>query len=240
MHGVNGSLVSGELHIERPLGGCELELGQGCRLDSQRLGNTAEHGVLCAIGSIARRDPGISQEPCQVWLVHGARIVHQIAHLLDHACAVPREKRGSLGRLPATLGEQPNRRREMMKRDDRLETVVTAALEHLAIVCELRFGEQAARRLDARPLDTQTIGGEAKRCDEGDILAETMVVVHCVAGRLRECRVLNILKQPRVAVHVVAFNLVRGGRDAPEKRLGKYRSQLICHTISLSCIRIRA
>ena len=127
-----------------------------------------------------------------------------------------------------------------MECDDRLETVVTAALEHFAIVRELCFGEQAARRLDARPLDTQTIGGEAKRCDKGDILAETMVVVHRVARRLHERRVLNILEQPRVAVHVVAFNLVRSGRDAPEKRLGKYRSRLMCYAISLSCIRIRA
>ena len=67
-----------------------------------------------------------------------------------------------------------------------------------------------------------------------------MVVVHRVAGRLHERRVLNILEQPRVAIHVVAFNLVRGGRDAPEKRLGKYRSRLMCHAISLSCIRIQA
>lgn len=65
---------------------------------------------------------------------------------------------------PASLADQPARRRKMMKGNYRFNTMLMTGSQHPAVVFEFSMGELAFFRFNAGPFSRKAIGIESKLC----------------------------------------------------------------------------
>jgi len=125
-----------------------------------------------------------------------AHHVHQPAQVLCGFAAERREQIGRVLRLKTAARRKPDRDGEMVVRDDRLQPMCAAGLEHVGIVIEFGVGEEALCRLDARPLDAHAIAIEAKPRGDGDVFAVAVIAIARIARALSEQRWAHVLTQP--------------------------------------------
>ena len=145
---------------------------------------------------------------------------HSTPSRMVQACSTYRENRSFASALgpSACLGE-PLGGGEVLQGDDGGDPAVQARVDDATVVGELRPGEPSADRLDARPLEAESVGREAGVGQQLDVLGVAVVAVAGVAGQLHARH--QLLACPPVAVDVVAFDLVPGRSRAPQEVLGE-------------------
>ena len=95
-------------------------------------------------------------------LVDRARPLHQAVEPGGRLLAVGGEALGHVVALPAALVGEPERRGEVVERDDRRDARLAQPLAHAGVVVERHGGELAVGRLDAAPLEAEAVVGEAR------------------------------------------------------------------------------
>ena len=115
--------------------------------------------------------------------------MHQSAQMLRRlACRTRRRvRRVRALSKPPRCGE-PERHGEVVERDDRLQPMRAAGLQHLGVMIEFGVGEEALARLDARPLDAHAIAVEAELRGDGDVFGVAVIAVAGIAGAFLEER----------------------------------------------------
>ena len=128
------------------------------------------------------------------------------------------------GSVPASLAREPQRAREVMEGDHRLDALLTKLAQHVAVVTDLARVELAPRRFDSRPLDRQPVGVLVHLSEQREVLAIAVVVIAGDGGRIAVGDPSRLpLEFPPVAVLVAALNLVGGAGCAPEKSVWESR-----------------
>ena len=111
--------------------------------------------------------------------------------------------------LPAAALNQPFGAGKMVQRHHRLNTVLAAAADHLAVMLQLGLVKAALLRLHARPLDRKTVGIQPGPGQQSNVLLIAVVVVYGIVARLGKAGMFHLLLCPQVAVAVVALHLMR-------------------------------
>jgi hypothetical protein len=101
--------------------------------------------------------------------------------------------------------------------DHGLDAGVPQSLELSAIVVTRGLVEVASAWLDSRPLDRHAVGVEAHISEQTHVLHPAIPRIARVSGPIRQQT--GLFRSPPIAVHVVAFDLVGGGRRAPQEAI---------------------
>ena len=131
------------------------------------------------------------------------------------------EEVGGVGLGPSALVRQPSRGREVVEGDDRLDAVLEQRLAEPYVVVERRGRPLALLRLDAAPLDRESIGGESELGGDRHVVAPAVPRVAGVTARLDARAVGSVLPLPPVVVPVAALDLVGCRRRPPLEAVGK-------------------
>jgi hypothetical protein len=89
------------------------------------------------------------------------------------------------------------------------------------VVVEGGLREVSLFRLDARPLDRQSIRAESELGQQRNVIRVSLELITCVAGGLGEGIPLGVFEQPEAATGVVALDLMGRRRGPPYESIGK-------------------
>src|SRR6266852_4962951 len=146
----------------------------------------------------------------------------EASQLVRDALGEPGEVFSRLGGFPAAGRRDPGWIRKVMQRDQRFHATVAQGLQDIAVMRQRRRREFARRRLDAGPLERQSMRVLMQRSQQIEVAGKSLVML---AGRIRPVAVLDtpgdLLPRPPVVGVVTALDLVGSRRRSPEKTLGE-------------------
>ena len=92
-------------------------------------------------------------------------------------------------RVPPAVTGEPDRVREVVQRDHRLQAEVASRRDHAPVVIDRGARDPALLGLDPRPLDAEAVGVQARRREQRHVFGVAVVAVGGVAGRRLDRRV---------------------------------------------------
>ena len=170
------------------------------------------------------------QLQAHVGLIDGADIRKFAAQLLHHIADIALEVFNRGFYLPAALGNQPFGAGEVQQRRNRFHAVRLAAGNDLAVMLDFGRVELALLRLDARPLDGEAVGVQARIGQQFNVLLILIIMVAGNAARLGKAGVRQLLLRPVVGMNVVALDLMGGSGRADKETFFKF-----LHNFLLTC-----
>lgn len=163
-------------------------------------------------------------------LIDGADDVKLTAQLLHHIADIALEIFDRAFSLPAALGNQPFGAGEMQQRHNGFHTVRLAAGNDLAVMLDLGRVKLALLRLDARPLDGEAVGVQARIGQQFNVLLILIIMVAGNAARLGKAGVGQLLLRPVVGMDIVTLDLMGGSSRADKETFFKF-----LHNFLLTC-----
>src|SRR2546426_3157274 len=188
--------------------------------------------VPAAAGRELARHPSVGG--ANVWLVDGAPEPDEVTELIDHPMHEGQKRNGGSAGCPTPFASKPDRAREVVKGDHRFNALLAQLTQDVAVVTDLTRIELTLRRLDARPLDRQSVGVLLQLAQQSEIVLVSVVVIVCDLGGVAVCDPAGLLLElPPIRVAIVAFDLVgcAGGppqesrREAPGVRRRHHESR---------------
>ena len=152
------------------------------------------------------------------------------AQLLHHIADIALEIFDRAFSLPAALGNQPFGAGEMQHRHNGFHTVRLAAGNDLAVMLDLGRVKLALLRLDARPLDGEAVGVQARIGQQFNVLLIFIIMVAGNAARLGKAGVGQLLLRPVVGMNIVTLDLMGGSGRADKETFFKF-----LHNFLLTC-----
>ena len=214
--------------------GCDLVVGHGQgQADRDAWGSGADGLDRHAVGSGEASGHGTRERkvPLPGWEhsgvpTHGrgdVRFVqcagsrHDITQRLGHdATEAPEAFHGKVA-LPAALGRQPERGREMMEGHHRVHAALAQPDALASVVRQCSPGELALGGLNAAPLHREPVVVEPERRHQVRVLFPAVPRVAAIARRLGAAGARRVLEGPPVVVGVAPLDLVGGRRRAPRE-----------------------
>ena len=114
-----------------------------------------------------------------------------VADMAHHLFCIPGKQARRFLAAPSANAHQPTRRREVVQRDHRLDTVREAGVTDIPVVIERGLVENAALRLDPCPLDREAIAPDAELGQHRDVALVPVPMIERRTGSLNERRTGN-------------------------------------------------
>src|SRR5205085_7755577 len=121
------------------------------------------------------------------------------------------------------LRRDPPGRREVMERDDRIDTSGEQRLAQRAVARDRGGRPLPFLGLDAAPLDRESVVVEPEVTTQRDVVRPAVPGVAAVTARFLATRPGRVLPLPPVVVPVATLDLVRGRGGAPPESVRKAR-----------------